>query len=415
MEKDYFISVFLDTRRELKNHTYPVKLRVFTRYPRKQKLYPTKFSFNEDVFKSTWETIKPRNEVKPDRVKIEALLKKAEEAAEACQPFTFEAFEKALLFKPGEKEDVFIRYDTAIKEYKQNKQIGTASNYECSKKSIEGYLEKSKGKKTDTLLFREINKRWLTDYENYMIEKGRSKTTIGIYLRPLKALFNEAIAEKVISVDLYPFGRKKYEIPAPKAVKKALTRPQLKELFKAKPATPEQKKAIDYFFFLFNCAGLNVKDLLRLKYENLDDDKLIYFREKTKRTTKADQKPIIVYLNDYSRNFIQEYGNTDKQPGNMIFDICTPKMTETEVFRQSVNFTRILNQHLQKLAKANNLPKISTYWSRHSFATNAIRGGASLEQISQALNHKDLQTTKSYFAGFEDEAMKELTANLMNF
>jgi site-specific recombinase XerD len=91
-------------------------------------------------------------------------------------------------------------------------------------------------------------------------------------------------------------------------------------------------------------------------------------------------------------------------------------LTEVEKFKKSNNFTRLLNQHLKKLAKANGLPEeISVYWARHSFATNAIRSGASLEQISQALNHHDLATTKGYFAGFEDDAMRKLTENLMNF
>jgi hypothetical protein len=41
MEKPVFISLFLDKRRALRNGKYPVKLRVFTPYPRMQKLYPT--------------------------------------------------------------------------------------------------------------------------------------------------------------------------------------------------------------------------------------------------------------------------------------------------------------------------------------------------------------------------------------
>ena len=91
-------------------------------------------------------------------------------------------------------------------------------------------------------------------------------------------------------------------------------------------------------------------------------------------------------------------------------------MSETDKYKQSNNFTRFLNQHLKKLAKGNGLPEeISVYWARHSFTTQSIRSGASLEQISQALNHKNLSTTKGYFAGFEDDAMRALTDNLMNF
>lgn len=425
MEKQVFISIFLDTRRELRNRKYPVKLRVFTPFPRKQKLYPTKFEFGKKDFSSTWETIKPRDEHKGKRAEMQAVVDRAEEVANNLNPFTFDEFEKLIYQKKGQSENVLYQYNEAIKRLKQNNQVGTASTYDLSQKAIINFLlnkdlyskdEEIEIEEPSTLLFREITPTWLNNFENYLSGYGRSQTTISMYVRTLRTLFNAAIAQNIIKRDLYPFGRNKYQIPAQKAVKKALNREQLKTLFESIPKTPEQQIAKDYFFFLFNCSGLNIKDMASMKFENIHGDKLIYTREKTKRTSKANLKPVVVYLNEYSLNFIEKYGNADKKKSNLIFDIFTPDMTEEEKFRKSHNFTRSLNQHLKLLAKANGLPEdISTYWSRHSFATNAIRSGASLEQISQALNHHDLSTTKNYFAGFEDNTMKKLTENLMNF
>lgn len=416
MEREFSISVFLDTRRKLKNHKYPVKLRVFTPYPKKQKLYQTDFQFSEKEFESIWTTQKPRNEVKPARAEIQSVLDKAVKTAKDIETFTFEEFERILFQKSGEPENVFFQYDAIIKQYQQNKQIGTASSYDLSKKSIKNFLKDTKGTEPEILRFREITPKWLSDYEGYMTGKGRSQTTTGIYLRPLRALFNTAISNGTIKQNTYPFGRRKYKIPQPKAVKKALSREQLKQLFEAKPATTGQTQAKDFFFFLFNTAGMNVKDLCRLKYENLKGDTLVYIREKTKITSKSNQTSVVVYLNDYSKEFISKYGNPDIKPKNYIFDIYKPEMTEMQQFRKSQNFTRIINLAIKELAKENNLPgEISTYWSRHSFATNAIRSGASLEIVSEALNHKNTATTKGYFAGFETDARKELTANLMNF
>ena len=425
MDKQVYVSIFLDTRRALRNHKYPVKLRVFTPYPRKQKLYPTKFELTEKDFISIWETVKPRDEHKIKRAEIQVVLDKAEEVANDLIPFTFEEFEKQLYQKKGQSENVLFQYDETIKRLKKNKQIGTASTYDLSKKAIINFLlkkdlysdnEESGINEPSTLLFREITPSWLNDFENYLSSYGRSQTTVSIYTRTLRTLYNVAISNNIIKADLYPFGRSKYQIPSQKAVKKALNKQQLKILYESEAKTPEQQIAKDYFFFLFNCSGLNVKDMASLKFENLYEDKMVYIREKTKRTRKANLKPVTVYLNNYSKKFIEKYGNVDKKKSNFIFDIFTLDMSEEGRFRKSHNFTRFLNQHLKLLAKANNLPEdISTYWSRHSFATNAIRSGASLEQISQALNHNNLSTTKGYFAGFEDETMKKLTDNLMNF
>lgn len=429
-EKDYFINLFLDTRRELRSHKYPVKLRVFTPFPRKQKLYQTKFEYTEKEFQSIWGTTKPREESKPKRVELQAMLDQAEEVASKLKPFSFETFEKAIYQRKGDDTNVFYHYQLAIKRYKENRQYGTASNYDLSVKAIKNFLvnkDLNKQKKEDSsiqepetepdfLLFREITPSWLTRFENYLLEQKRSYTTVGIYLRPLRAIFNSAISEKIIEPTLYPFGRKRYEIPKPSVVKKALSKEQLKILFEAITQTDSQRIAKEYWFFLYNCAGLNIKDMLSLKYKNLQDNKLVYIREKTKRTSKANLMPVVVHLNEFSTEFIKKYGSIKNAPEDYIFDIYKPEMNEMEKFKKSGLFTRVLNENIKKLANANGLPdELSSYWSRHSFATLAIRSGASLEQISQALNHHDVSTTKSYFAGFEDETMKQLTANLMNF
>lgn len=430
MEREFSISVFLDTRRELKSHKYPVKLRVFTPYPRKQKLYQTDFQFTEKEFESIWQTQKPRNEVKPDRAEIQSVLKKAVDTAKELETFTFEEFERIFFQKAGEPENVFFQYDAIIRQLKANDQIGTASTYDLSQKAIKHFLKDANGKEAEILRFKEINPQWLNRFETYMtspkniinakgktlLVDGKSLTTVGMYLRTLRTIFNTSISAGIVKLSQYPFGRNKYEIPQSKAVKKALSKVQLKQLFDAEPMTPEQAKAKDFFFFLFNTAGMNIKDMARLKYENLQDDRIIYVREKTKRTTKTNQTPVVVYLNDYSKEFISKYGNPEIKSKNYIFDIYKPEMTEAQQFRKSQNFTKFINQAIKKLATDNGLPgEISTYWSRHSFATNAIRSGASLEQVSEALNHKSSATTKGYFAGFESDAKRELTANLMNF
>ena len=62
-----------------------------------------------------------------------------------------------------------------------------------------------------------------TGYEIWLKSQDISKTTIGIYLRPLRAVFNEAIEAKIIRRETcYPFGKRKYRIPSSKKVKKAL-------------------------------------------------------------------------------------------------------------------------------------------------------------------------------------------------
>ncbi|MGB4969508.1 MAG: hypothetical protein WBO31_08255, partial [Saprospiraceae bacterium] len=77
MEKLVFITLYLDTRRTKANGRHPVKLRVFTPEPRKQKLYPTIYDFTEKEFQNVWLTTKPTKENREIKEKLQALEKMA--------------------------------------------------------------------------------------------------------------------------------------------------------------------------------------------------------------------------------------------------------------------------------------------------------------------------------------------------
>jgi len=410
MTNEYVITLFLDTRRKKNSGKFPVKLRVYSAETQKKNLYPTKFEFTEEEFKSIYETVKPRKEHREIRLLLTTIQANAEKAAASLPYFTFEGFENAM-FSGGIKveKDVSFYYLQAIETYKKNKQHSTAENYSSSLKSL---LEFNKRK---NLNFKDISPQWLKDYESYSLQKGKSKTTIGIYLRPLRAIFNTAIQQKVIVPDVYPFGKRKYSIPAPKGVKKALAKEQLKTLFEATPCTPEQEKAKAFWFFSYSCNGMNLKDIANLRFKDISGDVLTFSRAKTSNTNRA-QAPVIVYLNEYTLSIIEKYGNTNKAPDNYIFSITDTTKESEKQHAQLKNFVRYVNQHFLKFAKNVGINEsVSTYWARHSFATSAIRSGASLEYVSEALSHSNLKTTIGYFAGFPNETKREISNKLMDF
>lgn len=417
MKGNYSISLYLDTRRAKANGKFPVRLRVFIPEPRTQKFYPTNFEFTKNEFQSIWGTVKPRAEHKEVRRQLQTFVNDAETIAEKINPFTIEAFEKKMYNEAGAGANVFWQYEQLLKELTPTNRIGTATTYNQSLSSLKEFIKYEKGKEPAKLSFAEITPKWLERYESYMTNhKGRSITTVGIYLRALRAVFNTAKLHKEIEPEIYPFGKGKYKIPAVKNVKKALHKDQLKQLFEAVPQTPEQAKAKDFWFFSYSCSGMNIKDIAHLKYENLQHDEIVFIRAKTINTSKENLKPVRIYLNTYTKAIIKKYGNKSKSPKDLIFSIISDTDTDLQKYHKVKNFTRFINQNLKKLALANDITgEISTYWARHSFATNAIRNGASIEFVSEALSHSDIKTTKGYFAGFADETKKEFAETLMNF
>ncbi|ARS36803.1 tyrosine-type recombinase/integrase [Pontibacter actiniarum] len=412
------ISVYLDTRRAKANNLYPVKLRVYVSNgkQRTQKLFPLGMDLTIEAFERSYNAVKPRNEDKELKLKLLAKEQRAVEVADGLSVFTFEKFERELFREKQSANDAAYHYKEYIKDLQKKGKIATVSNYDLSLKSLLEFVN-SKGKGGATsIFFDSITVDFLHGYERWMLSKEKSRTTVGIYLRPLRAIFNNAIEAGDIHKDLYPFGKRKYQIPAGRNVKKAFGKEQLGMLFRFDVLIPEQIKARDFWFFSYTCSGINIKDIANLKYSNLQNDSLVFSRAKTIDTTKANHKSIVVALSEFPISVIDKYGNPDKSPSNYIFPILAKGMSPEEQDRCVKKFTRFINQHIKNLAKAAGLTgDISTYWARHSFATNAIRNGASMEMIQESLGHNDLKTTLNYWGGFEDAVKREIADKLMEF
>jgi len=79
--------------------------------------------------------------------------------------------------RPGTISTVHVAY---IKILLQEERIGTAYNYRESYNSVKKF--------GGDCLFTEINKSFLVRYEQWMFKNGKSKTTMGIRIRCLRAI-----------------------------------------------------------------------------------------------------------------------------------------------------------------------------------------------------------------------------------
>ncbi|HEY9220926.1 MAG TPA: site-specific integrase [Lutibacter sp.] len=419
---DFKTSLYLDTRKSKKNTSdlFPVKLQLYSTITKKQKFYPTGVDLQKEVFDDIFNTEKNvRGEKNELKIYLQSIVSRANEVAINIDNFTFEVFEKKMFRSKDANINIEYHYKNKIKTLKSFDQISTASNYDSSLKSLGTFLDSNGKSKIQNLTFYDITSGWLNKYESFMInDSDKSRTTVSMYLRALRTIFNDAINENEIKQETYPFGKGKgkYQIPTTTGKKKALTPQQLKILFEAKTETPEQEKAKDFWFFSYACNGMNIKDIALLKYKNIDGDKIKYYRAKTINTKKGNLKEINIFINDYSRSIINKYQGVNTNPDQLVFPIVKIIDDATEQKRKIKNFVSLINLHFNKIAKREGLDfKISSYWARHSFATVSIQKGASMEFISDALNHSSLNVTKGYFAGFEDETKKEFASKLMDF
>ena len=298
---DISISIYLDGRRKKANGRFPIKLRVYNPKSKKAVLYPlSKIKTQAEDKSLILETIReglpsqksldsilyadrPRNETKKLKFFFNELMQSASTIAESLTPFTFDEFENRLFDNKTDGRTLISCYQLTIDNFKNKNSFSTASNYELSKKSLQSFAAQLNKQLTFDLL----TPKFLQEYEDYMLnELDRSVTTVSMYLRALRAVLNKAIRDKIILEEQYPFGRHKYTIPTGDKVIKALTKEQLSAMLKGKALTPEQQTAKDYWFFSYFSQGMNIKDIALLKFEDVKQDSIQYYRAKTKSAGK---------------------------------------------------------------------------------------------------------------------------------
>lgn len=416
MIKNVHISIVQDNRRPLKNGLYPIRLRVFTSKPRLQKLYPTMFDLPKGAFDSMIKSKRKSIDEKELLKKLMKLELHAKTILDGLETFSFENFEKVLYAGSNSKRNVISCFNEKIESLIDSKRISTAESYEYALKSIINFYSEYKKKRgtVKEIAFVEITPGFLQKYEQFMLSPpmGKSANTIGIYLRNLRHIFNTAVENGNISSDCYPFGKSKYVIPNKQKVKQALSREEVKEFFHYQTQNEGQEKAKRFWFFSYSCNGMNMKDIANLKFKDINQDSLVFYRSKIANTSKAKQVPVIVYLSDFARQTIEDYGNTDKSNDNYVFPIIDDSMNETNKKKKVNQFTNNINKRIRSFYPNKSL---TFYWARHSFATNAIQSGASMEFVSEALSHQNIKTTQVYFAGFEAQTKKDFTNKMMDF
>lgn len=398
-------AIFIDKYHPKANGLCSVSIRVT--FNRKKKYYPTPISITLEDFEKI-QSPKPRNGFKEISLKLQSYEKRAADIIEELQIFSWLSFEKKYLSNKAFSNSINEAFNIFSERLRQNEQIGTAVSYECAQRSLFNYESEA--------TFADVTPEFLKKYEKWMLDNGKSVTTINIYLRSLRSIFNDAISDGLISKELYPFGKKKYELPTSNNIKKALSLKDIAAIYyyKAKEGS-NAEMARDFWLFIYLCNGMNMKDLCLLKFANIKGDVLEYERAKTART-KRKVEPIRVALVEDAMKIIEKWGNKNKTPENYIFPVLTKENSAVRQRQLIQQITHLVNDHMKEIAKSLNITNdVTTYAARHSFATILQRSGVSIAFIGEALGHSNIKTTQNYLAGFEDESKKEMVKALTAF
>lgn len=394
----------LDTRRATKDEKFPVKIRVT--FNRDRKYYST----GKNLSLKDWEKLpltKSRSfsEVKSDIQNSFEKVKEIVQALEETNNFSFELLNRDL--GKSLNDTINTAFKAKISNLESEGRSGTQLYYNAALVSIEKFAGAN-------ILFSDVTIDWLNRYEKYMLKEGRGYTTIGMYLRAIRTILNEAIRAGIIKANQYPFGRDKKEIQTGSGRKLALTLAQIKSIVDFSDGNTTTDRYRDLWFFSYLCNGINFTDIVHLKYGNIQNNEISYLREKTKRTSKV-KKDIQAVLTTEMKTIIKRWGNKNKSSDQFIFPYLTGNETPMEAKVKSLELIRRTNKRLKEIGKSLNIDHLSTYSARHSFATVLKRSGANIAYISESLGHADQKTTENYLASFEQEERIKNAAFLTKF
>ncbi|MCB2196996.1 MAG: site-specific integrase [Bacteroidetes bacterium] len=401
-------AIILDTRYKKKNEKHPVKLRVT--HKRKQKYFVTEFDLTQEDFDKVFSP-KPRGELKQIKLKLEAIEAKANEIIQSLQFFSLEQFEKYLKIQFSSAGLVKEVYNQYIRKLEAEGRYSYAQTFVCSKNSIFEFCN------NENVEFIDITEHFLKAYEKWMIKCGKSISTVGIYLRPLRVIFNYAHKEGVINNKIYPFGKSKYNIPSSRNKKRAISIDDIEKIFNYQtiPFSSEDK-AKDLWIFSYLCNGINVKDMALLKYKNITNQAIVYIRSKTANSRKKDLEPIEAALTDDLRSIIEKWGNKPILKDKYVFPILREGLSDKQIYERIHQSTKSINKYMKEIGDKLNIPvKLTTYVARHTYSTVMMQSGMTAEFIKEQLGHSSTQTTEKYLGSFGFDVKKKSSNHLTKF
>jgi len=396
---DITITAVLDKRRAAANGEWPVRIRV-TR-ARVRKYYPTGITCSEKIWNRLHNAkSKVLIDIKDQIENSFNIIKSHVFELQSKDNFTFDNLKRSLLHYSGEFINTLL--EQRIAELKKSGQIGTMETYANTLANIKKYGG-------NNIPVENITIEWLRAYEEFLLD-GRSMATVGINMRNIRAIMNIAKKAGLIKENQYPFGKEKYEIKAVEGRKKALTSDQIKKIAKFTCDDSTLMMYKDLWMFIYFCNGINIADLICLKFSSVIDGEICFIRRKTVRTTKTI-KEIKATLTNSMKEIIKRWGNEPK-PDNYIFPLI--KQTDNpELFsKRKKAFIKLFNKNVRLVGAAVGIFDITSYVARHSYATVLKRKGSNIAFISESLGHTSLNTTQIYLDSFEKEE-REKNAKLL--
>lgn len=397
------ITIALDTRRAKKDGSYPLIMRL----GHNERTIP--ISLGISLFSSDWDDTK--KEVKKSYqgsssvTRLNNLIRKKKSDAmdqilkldEKGELNTLSVGDlKERLVNEG-KNQSFLAFGEAVVAdlYKANR-IGTARSYK-------GVLSVMKTFNKDRdINFQDITYKFLTDFETEHRSKGNQANGLAVYMRSIRAIYNKGIKAGIVDKEFYPFDN--YKIKTTPTEKRALESDFLKKIIELKLEYHDPCfHARNLFLASYMMYGMNFTDIAFLKKADIVNGRINYRRRKTSKLYDIKITPNLgTILEHYMQN-----------ESDYVFPII--KRGSAFLQDKDIQWSRKrYNKKLKVIAELCGIDKnLTSYVSRHSFATQAMMQQVPVTAISAMLGHSSLKTTETYLKSLPSAILDDYNAALL--
>lgn len=315
-----------------------------------------------------------------------------------ARPHGYTLGEVADLFRATSSEESVLEYmRRQIEHLRQRKRYGTASNYRCALNSLSQFLH------GEDLPFSLLNEGLVLQYSEWLHDRRIKKNSLSFYMRIWRAVYNRATKERIIE-QTFPFQNVYTGIDRTR--KRAVNEETILRLYELElEKHPSLALARDLFIFSYCTRGMAFVDIAFLKKTDLTRTHIRYCRRKTDQSLQIRIEPCIEQI-------IRRYEVATRH-SVYVFPILSSQ-DEEQAYKQ---YERALGYHNHKLKLLGemiglDLP-LTSYTSRHTWATTARNHNIPLSVISAGMGHTSEKTTQIYLASLENSVIDDANYGLL--
>lgn len=267
-------------------------------------------------------------------------------------------------FLEGKKTNNFIQYCKKHMKHISNTCVkGTQKSIQNAINKFEAFAPKA--------TFHELDLKLIARFDAFLKQNYKlSPATIWKHHKDIKMLINASIEDDSGIKNPY----RNFKIPRPAGSRDYLVKEELdklQHLYESETLRQEDQEILRCF--LFACqTGLRISDLLKVTYENIIDDQLVFIPFKTRKAGKFVRVPLTTAAKK----------------------LLVPKSVGL-IFR--TRHEQAMNRAMKVFALKCNIKKVLTFHvARHTFALSFLQSGGKVEVLQKLLGHGKIETTMVY-------------------